>query len=234
MAWVEYDYESGEALADALAGALFAATRAAIATQGHAWLALAGGRTPWPAYRRFVAMPLEWSKVSLVPTDERCVPHDHAACNVRELRDVFAPAKGVRVESLTTSDGDPVRSETHARALLARRSDPFDTVVLGMGQDAHTASLFPGAAQLAAALDPADKQGAHRIDPDPLPPEAPFPRITLSLPRLLQARSLHLALSGEPKRAILRRAQAGGRDVRLPISEVLHAPGMTVDVHWSP
>jgi len=234
MAWVEHDYETGEVLADALAGALFAATRAAIATQGHAWLALAGGRTPWPAYRRFAGMPLDWSKVALVPTDERCVPHDHAACNVRELREVFVPAQGVRIESLTVDNGDPNRSQAHAQAMLARHAAPFDAVVLGMGLDAHTASLFPGAAQLTAALDPADQRGAHRIDPDPLPPEAPFPRITLSLAWLLQARSLHLALSGEPKRAILRRAQAGGRDARLPISEVLHAPGVSVDVLWSP
>ena len=81
--------------------------------------ALAGGRTPFPAYRRLATMPLDWSRVVLLPTDERCVPHDHAACNVRELREAFGEASGVRIESLTVDDGDPVRSEAHARELLA-------------------------------------------------------------------------------------------------------------------
>ena len=99
---------------------------------------------------------------------------------------------------------------------------------------AHTASLFPGASQLAAATSADDTCGAYRIDPEPMPPEAPYPRITLSLRRLLDARELHLALSGEAKRHVLRHAQTAGRDPHLPISEVLHAPRVTVDVHWSP
>ena len=78
-------------------------------------------------------MPLDWSRVVLLPTDERCVPHEHPACNVRELRDAFAEAKAARIESLTVSDGDPSRSEAHARALLAGFERPVDIVVLGMG-----------------------------------------------------------------------------------------------------
>jgi len=234
MAWREYDHPDGSALAEHLATMLHAAMASAIEAEGEVLVALAGGRTPFPAYRRLAAMPLDWSRVVLLPTDERCVPHDHPACNVRELRDAFAEAKAARIESLTVSDGDPARSEAQARALLAGFERPFDVVVLGMGLDAHTASLFPGAAQLHAATDPDDTLGAYRIDPEPLPPEAPFPRITLSLRRLLDANELHLAVSGEAKRHVLRHAQTAGRDPHLPISEVLHAPRVTVDVHWSP
>ena len=234
MAWREYDHPDGSALAEHLATMLHAAMASAIEAEGEVLVALAGGRTPFPAYRRLATMPLDWSRVVLLPTDERCVPHDHAACNVRELREAFGEASDVRIESLTVDDGDPVRSEAHARELLARMPRPFDVVVLGMGLDAHTASLFPGASQLMAATNPDDTSGAWRIDPDPLPPEAPFPRITLSLRRILDARELHLALSGEAKRHVLRHAQATGRDPHLPITEVLHAPRVTVDVHWSP
>ena len=234
MAWVEHAYANGEALADALADALHDACREALAARGQATLALAGGRTPLPAYRRLAAMPLDWSRVRVMPTDERCVPHDHPACNVTELRQAFADARGVAIESLTVEDGDPLRSELHARTMLSRHADDFDAVVLGMGLDAHTASLFPGAAQLPMAMDPANLEGACRIDPDPLPPEAPFSRITLTLPRLLRTRALHLALIGQAKRDVLRLAQSSSDFARHPIAAVLHAPGATVHVHWSP
>jgi len=103
-----------------------------------------------------------------------------------------------------------------------------------MGLDGHTASLFPGAPQLATAMDPADRHGAFRVDPDPLPPEAPFPRITLSLPRLLQARAVHLVIVGDAKLAVLREAQARNDPFERPMSALLHAPDICVHVHWSP
>jgi 6-phosphogluconolactonase len=233
MATSEHAYADAGALADALADALHATLRDALATRGHASLALGGGRTPLPTYRRLAAMPLEWSRVHLMPTDERCVPHDHPACNVAELRQAFASAQGVAIESLTVADGDPQRSEAHARAMLATHAEDFDAIVLGMGPDAHTASLFPGATQLAHALS-SDAPDACRVDPDTLPPEAPFPRITLTLPRLLRARTVHLAITGEAKRDVLRAAQASTDVMAHPIAAVLRAPGAAVQIHWSP
>ena len=233
MAWTEHLYVDADALATALAARLEAIVRDALAERGQAVLALAGGRTPFPAYRVLAARDLDWSRVVLMPTDERCVTHDHPACNLREMRNAFAQAEGVRFASLTAEDGDPDRSEAQARAMLSRHAVAFDAVVLGMGNDAHTASLFPGAVNLAAALDPQGAQDACRIDPQPLPPEAPFPRITLTAARLLRARSLHLAVTGEGKHAVLREAQAS-RDVsRHPIAAILHAPGADVHIHWS-
>ena len=234
MAWTEHVYEDANALGDALAAVLEEASRIALAERGRAHLALAGGRTPIPAYRRLAQRPLEWRHVQVLPTDERCVPHDHPAANISELRKAFADADGLLLESLTVESGDPVQSEAQARRLLAFQPDAFDAVVVGMGMDAHTASLFPGAKQLAAALDPASVLDACRIDPDPLPPEAPFPRITLTLARLLRTRSLHLALSGEGKHDVLRVAQSSQDALRHPIAALLQAPGQLVHVHWSP
>lgn len=235
MGWVEHAYPDASALAEALAAELAHAVREALATRGRALLSLAGGRTPLPAYRELALQPLAWSKVVLMPGDERCVPHDHAACNVRELRALFAAAPGARIESLTTPGGDPDASQAHARAMLAAyRELPFDISVLGMGGDAHTASLFPGARQLAAALDPASTHDALRVDPDPLPPEAPFPRISLSAARLLRSRALHLVATGGAKRAVLDEAYAANDPLRLPVAAILHSPGARVHVHWSP
>ena len=239
MAWDESHYADAAALSAALADALAQACSEALDRHGRAWLALAGGRTPLPAYRRLARADLDWSKITVLPTDERCVAHAHPACNVAALRAAFADATGLTIASLTTADGDAAASLAHAQAWLAPWHDtPFDAVVLGMGGDAHTASLFPGATGLAAALDPDGSADACALVPDPLPPEAPFARISLTLPRLLRSQRLWLAITGEDKRAVLRRAQtatAPGLDaLRMPVAAILHAPDTVVRIHWSP
>ncbi|TBR14590.1 MAG: 6-phosphogluconolactonase [Lysobacter sp.] len=232
MAWAEHVYPDGAALAASLARLLEAAVYDAREAGRIPTLALAGGRTPLPAYAALAATATGHLRV--LPTDDRCVPRDHPASNAGELQRLFAAARGVDVLPLTTDDGEPDASERHARRMLASLPDAFDAVVLGMGADAHTASLFPGARQLDAALDPASMADACRVDPDPLPAEAPFPRISLTLPRLLRTRSLHLVVTGKVKREILGAAFTDADARSRPIAAVLHAPGACVHIHWSP
>lgn len=232
MAWTEHLHASPTELAAHTASMLEAGIRDALAARGRAVLALAGGQTPWPAYRALARAELDWSRVLLVPTDERCVPLTHASRNDAAIERAFEAADGVQVLHLVPAEGDASQAQVYARQALAAVDGDFDAVVLGMGGDGHTASLFPGATALTQAMAD-DAPDALRIDPQPLPPEAPFPRITLTLPRLLRACAIHLLVTGEAKRAVLQRAQASGDAVALPIAAVLQGEA-NVQVHWSP
>jgi 6-phosphogluconolactonase len=233
VSWTETTHTDAGALAKALTASLGDAIRHAIEARGHAVLALAGGRTPFPIYRLLAELPLPWSKVTLLCTDERWVPADHPARNERELAAAFTAAPGVRILPLVPSlPGDDADTNT-AEASLAQVTDAFDVVLLGMGGDGHSASLFPGVPELGVALEP-HAGPAIEVHPNPLPPEAPYPRISLTLPRLLNARRLLLVLQGENKRNVLRRAQAIADPVTLPIAAFLHHPKAGVEIHWSP
>lgn len=233
MGWAEYDYRDKDRLDAALAESLRAAVAEAVAARGRAVLVLGGGSTPMSLYRRAAALRAPWHEATLLPSDERCVAHSHAACNYTALRNAWAAAEDIDIAALTTHDGDPDASERFALEQSERVSDDFDFVLLGMGNDAHFASLFPGAPQLAIGLSDAAPD-ALRIDPLPLPPDAPFARITLSAARLKRSRALHLAIVGEAKRETLRRAIASHDPFATPISALLHADDVRLHIHWSP
>lgn len=233
MHWIEHDHDTPDALVAHVADALEQACHGAIRERGSAWLALAGGRTPLPAYAALAEARFEGA-ITVIPTDDRCVPHDHPACNLRALRAAFAANPAIVANGLTTADGGEAASLRQARALLALAAQPFDAVLLGMGTDGHIASLFPGAPNLAEGLALEGGADAIAVRPDPLPPEAPYPRISLTLSRLLRARELHLVVTGEDKRRVLREAARQADPARLPVAALLQARDHRLQVHWSP
>lgn len=239
------EHADADALADAVATALAEAIRQGVAERGEAWLALAGGGTPFAAYRRLAAMALPWAKVHLVASDERWVPARHEKRNERALAEAFAPAIGVTIHSLVAADAD--LTAFAALATSAGTLDPrlhaaetslaplghraFDAALLGMGMDAHFASLFPRITP-PSALDAGSREPLVALTPDPLPPEAPFPRISLTLARLVSAQCLMLMITGADKRRVLEQART------LPASEApihaLLAAAPDLAIHWSP
>ena len=238
MGWIEHDHHDTDALIAAVEQALQHACRDAIRERGAAWLALAGGRTPLPIYARLAASAFDGT-ITAIPTDERCVPHEHPACNLRALREALASNAALTANGITREDGDETASLEQARAMLALNAQPFDFVLLGMGADGHFASLFPGAANLGDGLAPDSGLDAIATLPDPLPPEAPFARISLTLPRLLRARAIHLVVTGEDKRRVLRLAQqqdggAATLATHVPVAALLHARDHRLQIHWSP
>ncbi|GGC32000.1 6-phosphogluconolactonase [Novosphingobium marinum] len=158
-----------------------------------------GGSTPFPILEKLADAPLDWPKIAVWPGDDRLVPEDHDASNVGRIRQVLSPA-GARIVSL-----EHVVRVPH-----------FALAWLGMGGDGHIASLFPN-------TDPRadDPERIRRITPDPLPPEAPFDRVTMTIPALLASDELLFVIRGEDKRALFEQAAAGGND--LPVARLLAA-----------
>lgn len=221
-----------DALCRAVAPGLAETARAGIRERGAASLALAGGSTPFPVYRRLAGEPIDWSHLTLLPGDERWVPATDPASNLRAIRETFVDLP-VRFGPLVPADPGPTPSLDTARQTLADVARPFDACVLGMGSDGHFASLFPGAPELATALDPTGSEPVVVVHPDPLPDDAPYARVSLSLSAILASRRLMLLIRGDDKRKVLDAAR-GADPNQYPIAALLEAAGSALEIHWSP
>lgn len=223
--------EHPNATPSALAASIADGLRAALAERGEASLAVSGGKSPIALFEQLRTQVLEWSKVRVTLVDERCVAHDHADSNtalVRKhlLQDAASAATFVPLfDTLPTDVSDAVLPGlvTDANRRLSALTFPLDVVVLGMGEDGHTASLFPAAPGLDNAL----------VSPGPIawvrPATAPHARLTLTLPALLTARHVHLPLSGDNKLKVYQEACLSANP-ELPVSLLLNNPACDVQV----
>ncbi len=167
--------------------------------EGKYAITMPGGSTPFPIIKELLVIDgVAWDRIEVWPNDDRIVPEDHDASNTGKMRTLIEPA----LATIT--------------ALVEDSTPPhFALTWLGMGPDGHTASLFPN-------TDPQidDQKLVRRLTPDPLPSHAPFDRITLTLPALLNADSIIFTLGGSTeKRAVFEQAMSGEHD--LPVARLL-------------
>lgn len=223
-------YASHDAFAGGVLDDLRGTIETAVSTNGHATVALSGGKTPVAILERIAGQALPWTSVTLLPSDDRIVPITHPLSNAGMLVRVFGRS-GARVLPLVSEVTACAEAGARADALLQRVDWPLDLVWLGMGADGHTASIFPGP-DLAAALTAPASQRAIGVHPDPLPPEAPVDRVTLTASAIGAARRLMLVIEGDAKRAVLERAAAEGAASQYPIGRLLAQLTTPVNVHW--
>jgi 6-phosphogluconolactonase len=228
--WWEYD--SLDELADAVGGDVGFIIESAVDARGASLIAVPGGNTGPAIFPKLIAQKLPWKKVTVIPTDDRLVPMDDDRSNVRAIAKAFLPA-GARVIPIATEINDYKLAGNSADARLQDFPWPPDLVWLGMGKDGHTASIFVGP-DLQEALDAPKARRAIGVMPDPLPPEAPVARVTLTRASILAARTVLVTITGNEKRALLEQAIADGQSSRLPIGRVLAEIEQPIDIHWCP
>lgn len=162
-------------------------------------ITIPGGSTPFPILARLAELGLDWNRITIWPGDDRIVPEDHPASNVGRIRAALEPL-GARVVALAEGLSPP----------------HFALAWLGMGTDGHIASLFPNTDPQVDA-----PHALRRLTPDPLPPEAPFDRLSLTIPALLNSDALIFVIRGAEKQALFEAALAGDHD--LPVARLLGA-----------
>lgn len=214
-------------LATQLAEAVAAALRADLASHERALLVVSGGATPVPFFQALASCELPWAQIQVTLADERWVAASAADSNARLVREhlLQGPAAAATFLPLTTADPTPEQGAAAVAERLEPLAWPASAVILGMGGDGHTASLFPDSRELALALTTEAAAVAVRT------PSQPQPRITLSADRLHQARRHFLHITGGDKRAVLAQALAGDDVRELPIRAFLACPLAT---YWAP
>src|SRR5580765_5624492 len=214
-----WEYGSIDELADAVAGDVGFIVESAVDARGASLIALPGGTTGPAIYPKLAGQKLPWKRVTVIPTDDRLVPMEDDRSNVRAIAKAFLPA-GARVIPIATEIADYKLAGNSADARLQDLSWPPDLAWLGMGKDGHTASIFAGP-DLQDALDAPSARRAVGVMPDPLPADAPVPRVTLTRASILAARTLLITITGDDKRALLEQAIKDGHSSKLPIGRVL-------------
>ena len=221
-----------QAQAQILAAAIAGELRSALARRAAASLVVSGGRTPAAMLAQLARQELDWARVQLTLADERWVEADDPASNETLVRASLLRERAAAAQLIGLKNAAATAAAGAAAAWRAidAMAQPFDVVILGMGDDGHTASLFPGSAGLGAALDPAAPPGCVAMQA----PAAPRERLSLNLAALLRARRICIQISGAGKWQVYQRALAAGPVEEMPVRAVLRQPSVPVDVYWCP
>jgi 6-phosphogluconolactonase len=230
--WWEFD--SAKEMAEQVAGDIGFVIESALEAHGDARIAVPGGSTPDLVYAQLAKRKdIDWSRVTLIPTDDRLVPLADARSNHRKLEGYFG-AKKANIVSLVDEAalGDYKEAGRLADAGLSLLQWPLDLACLGMGADGHVASIFPGP-DLDAAINGPRSRRAIGVRPDPMPENAPVERVTLTGAALTSARTVMIMVTGAEKRRVLEQAIKEGPLSSVPIGRVLANIEVPVDIFWS-
>jgi 6-phosphogluconolactonase len=211
-------FDTREALAEGLARDVADELARAIEAKGKATLAVSGGSTPKLFFGKLSSIDIPWARVSVTLVDERQVPETSERSNARLVRTHLLQNKAAAAHFIPLA-GNPE----------AEKAPPFDVAILGMGNDGHTASFFPGADRLAEALD---ENTTNRLI-ELTAPGAGEPRLTFTLPVLQSASRLKLHIEGVEKKDVLRKALQNGPREEMPVRALLRSAA-PLTLYWCP
>ena len=225
-------FADNDALSRTLSAQLAASLKAALAARGVASLVVSGGKSPIKLFERLRAEDLDWNLVCVALADERWVEPSDPGSNEKLVREVLlqGSAAAARFLGLKNAAPTPDLGAVSAWETFARVPRPFDAVVLGMGDDGHTASLFPGSPNLPRALNLAAVAGCVGM----WSPVAPHPRLSLNLSALLDSRRIVVSIGGAEKWRTYCAANDSGDVQDMPVRAVLRQRRTPVEVMWAP
>lgn len=223
------EFDTAQDLAEILAVKIASRLQDAIDARGSASLVVSGGSTPLKLFDQLSRQLIDWQDVFITLADERWVAPEHADSNERLVREHLLVRRAAKAKFRSLKNIYSVVDEGvgMTEEVLSNVPRPFDVVVLGMGNDGHTASLFPCSDQLEEGLT------TERTCLAVHPTTAPHGRLSLSLKALLDSRQIYLHLHGEPKREVLQQVLKSIDANEMPIRAVLSQRQTPVDVYWS-
>ena len=225
-------FESQTSLVAAITGRIANSLGVAIHRRGYASLAVSGGTTPVPMFAALSLVDLDWHKIVISLVDERWVPVSEKDSNENLVRTHLLKNKAAAAGfiGMKTAAVTAVEGQVECAERLKRLPRPYDVMTLGMGGDGHTASLFPGAAELSAATDMASGRICMAI----APVSASHDRMTLTLPAILNAREIIVHIRGADKQKTYEQAISGGPPAEMPIRYILRQDKVPVTIYWAP
>ena len=230
MSRSEYAFSKQSDLIEALSQSILERLQEAIETRGKASLLVSGGSTPKPLFEKLKQAPLDWEKVSISLCDERWVPSSHEDSNEQFVKTYLMQEKASKANFVGMyKDGMDACKAEEACSLDMQELAPFDIVILGMGADAHTASLFPENEKLKEAFDLQNQNLCISIEPK----TAPHMRMSLTLSAILSAEHLYLHFEGKEKLAVYDKAVSGEDKYMMPIRSVLNQDIKDIEVYYA-
>lgn len=226
------EHSTRDELDNTLAEQIAVLIKQAIKNKGKASIAVSGGSTPKGLFKQLAAMDLEWSKVTITLADERWVNIDSDDSNTRLVHENLLQGYAAAAKFFHLKQGDVLTDETLADLNLAAEKTiiPLDVLILGMGEDGHTASLFPCSEQIKQGLDPENDNALMSVQPE----TAPHQRISFTFSSLSMSKVVILHLCGQAKKNVVNKAIQGNDIYEMPIRAFLHHPTVNTQIFWAP
>lgn len=230
-----HTYHDRESLIAELVTQITSRLTAAIARNGQASLAVSGGSTPVPLFARLSTIDIPWQDIAVTLVDERWVATSDTDSNEHLVRTHLLQNRAAA--AVFTGMKNPAKTASNGEAECTRDINkihrPFDVLILGLGNDGHTASLFPGAEKLPQATE----MNSGKICIGITPVTAPHERMTLTLPAILDSKKIFLHITGEAKKEVLEQALTEGAAEEMPIRFVLRQQAgkqkTPISIYWA-